>query len=59
MAVFNNLRWFFAFIFIVLGTFLFFLTIDDMGYIGLIVKILIGIGCFYIAGFLVKNKKEK
>ena len=52
------MRWFFAILFIVIGAFLFSLTIDDMGYIGLIIKIVIGIGCFFIAGFNVRDKKK-
>ena len=30
-----------------------------MGYLGYIIKILLGVGFFYIAGFIVNGKKEK
>jgi hypothetical protein len=53
------LRWFFAIPFIILGSFLFTLTINDIGIISQIIKILIGIGCFFIAGFIIKDKKKK
>ncbi|NEU32110.1 hypothetical protein GN156_15245 [bacterium LRH843] len=55
----NNLRWFFAFPFILLGSFLFALTINDIGIVGNIIKTIIGVGCFYIAGFIVRNKNGK
>nr|WP_295974552.1 hypothetical protein [uncultured Bacillus sp.] len=53
------MRWFLAIPFIFLGSFLFILTIDDIGIIGQIIKILMGFGCFFVAGFIVKDKKEK
>lgn len=53
------MKWFFASLFILLGAFLFFVTIDDMGYLGYMIKILIGVGCFYIAGYIVNGKKKK
>ncbi|NMD69387.1 hypothetical protein HHO41_03735 [Bacillus sp. DNRA2] len=52
------MRWFFAIPFVILGSLLFTLTIDDIGKIGQIIKILIGIGCFFIAGVFVRGKKE-
>ncbi|MDQ0177312.1 hypothetical protein [Bacillus chungangensis] len=53
------MKWLYAILFILLGSFLFSLTIDDIGIIGLIIKIIIGCGCFFIAGFIIRNKKEK
>ncbi|MFF2449147.1 hypothetical protein ACFVSW_18965 [Neobacillus sp. NPDC058068] len=53
------MRWFLAILFIMLGAFLFSLTIDDIGNIGHIIMKIIGFGCFFIAGFIVKGKKEK
>jgi hypothetical protein len=53
----NKLRWFFAIPFILFGAFLFALTIDQMGNIDHIIMKIIGIGCFFIAGFIVRNKK--
>jgi hypothetical protein len=55
----NNLKWFFAIPFIFLGAFLFALTIDGIGIVGNTIKIIIGVGCFYIAGFIVRNKNGK
>ena len=42
-----------------LGALLFSLTIDDMGILGYMIKILIGAGCFYIGGYIVHGKKKK
>ena len=52
------MRWLFGILFVILGSFLFTLTIDDIGIIGQIFRILIGIGCFFIAGVIVRAKKE-
>jgi hypothetical protein len=54
----NRLRWFFAILFILFGAFLFSLTIDQMGNIGHIVMRIIGFGCIFMAGFIVRGKKE-
>lgn len=53
------MKWFFAIPFILLGAFLFAVTIDDMGNLGYMIKILIAIGCYLIAGFIVNGKKKK
>ncbi|MGM0890876.1 MAG: hypothetical protein ACQEW5_29115 [Bacillota bacterium] len=53
------MRWFFAILLIIFGAFLFSLTIDQMGNIGHIIMKIIGFGSLLIAGFIVRNKKEK
>ena len=53
------MKWFFAIPLIFLGAFLFALTIDSIGIFGNTIKIIIGVGCFYIAGFIVRKKNEK
>ncbi|MDP1419667.1 hypothetical protein Q8G35_14900 [Peribacillus simplex] len=53
------MRWFFAIIFILFGAFLFSLSIDGMGNIGHIIVKIIGFWSLLIAGFIVRNKKEK
>lgn len=53
----NYLRWFFAIPFVFLGVFLMSLTIDNMGNVGHMIMKMIGFGCFFFAGFIVKNKK--
>ena len=53
------MRWFFAILAIFLGAFLFSLTIDQMGNIGHIIMRIIGFGCFFVAGFVVKGKMKK
>ena len=53
------MRWFFAIPFILFGAFLFSLTSNSMGNIGHTIMKIIGFGCFFIAGFIVNNKKEK
>ena len=55
----SNLRWFFAILSIFLGAFLFSLSIDQMGNIGHIIMRIIGLGCFFMAGFVVKGKMKK
>ncbi|SEJ74421.1 hypothetical protein SAMN04488127_2658 [Bhargavaea ginsengi] len=45
-------------LFILIGSFIFVLTIDGIGIIGTLLKILLGIGCFYIAGLFIPEKKE-
>jgi len=52
------LKWFFAIPFILIGAFLYSLTIDDMGNIGHIMMKVIGFGCFFIAGYIARGKKE-
>lgn len=58
MGVVNNLRWVIAILFIFLGAFIFSLTIDGLGIIGNIIRIIIGVGCFYIAHFIGRGKKN-
>ncbi len=52
-----NLRWFLAIPFLLLGAFLFSLTIDQMGHIGHIIMKLLGFGCVYMSGLIVKGKR--
>jgi len=52
------LKWFFAIPFILIGAFLYSLTIDDMGNIGHIIMKVIGFGCFFIAGYIARGKKK-
>ncbi|WP_210467940.1 hypothetical protein [Sporosarcina sp. 6E9] len=53
------MRWIFAIPFIILGAFLFSLTIDGLGIVGYIIMKSIGVGCFFFAGLIVKDKKKK
>jgi hypothetical protein len=55
----NDLRWIFAIPFIILGAFLFSLTIDGLGKVGNIIMKSIGFGCIFFAGLIVRDKKEK
>ncbi len=48
----DNLKWFFAIPFFLIGGLLFSLTIDDMGYIGSIIIKVLALGCFLIASFI-------
>ncbi|MFJ7932639.1 hypothetical protein [Peribacillus sp. NPDC096448] len=53
------MRWFFAILLIIFGAFLFSLTIDQMGNIGHIIMKIIGVGSIFVAGLIVRGKKEK
>gem|GEM_PF-2064790 len=53
------MRWFFAIQFIIFGALFFSLTIDQMGILGHLMMKIIGVGSFFVAGFIVKGKKEK
>ncbi|MGM9920388.1 MAG: hypothetical protein ACI33O_04025 [Bhargavaea sp.] len=53
------MRWSMVFLFILIGSFIFVLTIDGIGMAGTLLKILLGIGCFSIAGLFIPGKKEK
>ncbi|WP_153723379.1 hypothetical protein [Sporosarcina cascadiensis] len=55
----NDLKWIFAIPFILLGAFLFSLTIDGLGNVGNIIMKSIGFGCIFFAGLIVRIKKEK
>ncbi|HHW36544.1 MAG TPA: hypothetical protein GXX18_04650 [Bacillales bacterium] len=52
------MKWLFAALFILLGAFFFSLTIDNIGTIGFTIKIIMGCGCFFIASFIIRNKKK-
>ncbi|EMR07116.1 hypothetical protein C772_00761 [Bhargavaea cecembensis DSE10] len=53
------MRWAIVFLFILIGSFIFVLKIDGIGIAGTLLKILLGIGCFYIAALFIPGKKEK
>lgn len=53
------MRWAMVFLFILMGSFIFVLTIDGIGITGTLLKILLGVGCFYIAGLFIPGKKKK
>ncbi|MFC5588172.1 hypothetical protein ACFPRA_04715 [Sporosarcina soli] len=51
------MKWFLAIPFLLLGSFLFSLTIDQMGNIGHIMMKLLGFGCIYMGDLIVKGKR--
>ncbi|WP_156317748.1 hypothetical protein [Bacillus sp. CHD6a] len=53
------MRWLFAILFILLGSILLSLTINDMGNAGHIIMKTIGFVCFIFAVLIVKSKKDK
>ncbi len=53
------MRWTFAILLILLGSFLISLTISDMGDAGHIILKTIGIGLFLFAALIVRTEKEK
>ncbi|WP_193224432.1 hypothetical protein [Bacillus sp. B1-b2] len=53
------MRWFFAILFILMGSFLFALTINELGDIGNVMMKITGLFLFYVAGLIVRKKKEK
>ena len=53
------MRCFFAITFIIVGAFLFSLTIDQMGETVHLMMKSIGFICFFIAVFIIKGKSEK
>lgn len=55
----NKLRWFFAILFILIGAFLWSLTIDQMGTLAHIFMKLIGAGSMIVVFFILKGKKNK
>jgi hypothetical protein len=55
----NKLRWILAIILVLIGAFLFSLTIDQMSNIGHIIMRIVGFGSIFVAGFIVRGKKEE
>ncbi|MED4916248.1 hypothetical protein [Geobacillus thermodenitrificans] len=53
------MRWIFAIILILIRAFLSSLTIDQMNNIGHIIMRIIGFGSIFVAGFVVRGKKEE
>ncbi|WP_154665490.1 hypothetical protein [Bacillus andreraoultii] len=52
-------RWLFAILFILIGSILFSLTIDNLKIIGTIIKFVVGAAFFFFAGYIIKdNRKE-
>ncbi|MCA1029690.1 hypothetical protein LCL95_01430 [Bacillus timonensis] len=53
------MRYFLAIPFIFLGAILLSLTINDLGNMGHVIMKTIGVGCFFIAHFIVRRKRKK
>ncbi|CAH2715927.1 hypothetical protein BACCIP111895_03111 [Neobacillus rhizosphaerae] len=53
------MRWFLAILFILLGAFLFLLTIDDIGNLGHIIMKIIGFGCFFCWFYCQRQERTK
>ncbi|KZE37093.1 hypothetical protein AV656_10940 [Bhargavaea cecembensis] len=53
--MFLILRWAAVLLFILIGSFLFTLTFDGLGFIGNTVKAILGVSCFYIAGLFMRR----
>ncbi|MEC5186879.1 hypothetical protein [Geobacillus thermodenitrificans] len=53
------MRWILAIILVLIGAFLFSLTIDQMSNIGHIIMRIVGFGSIFVAGFIVRGKKEE
>lgn len=52
------MRWFFAIGLIIFGAFLFALTIDNIGVLGNIIMNIIGFVSIFVAGLIVRGKRE-
>ncbi|MDQ0233330.1 hypothetical protein [Metabacillus malikii] len=52
------MKWLIAIILILIGSLLYALTIDNLGNLGHIIIKIIGIACFFLAGYIVRSKKK-
>lgn len=53
------MKWLLAILFIICGALLFSLTIDDIGTISQVIIKIIALGTFFIASFIVRDRKNK